>query len=153
MDTFRAASGESAAREGAVREIAARMAMAAAAWLDELDPAQRAVAVGRAPSSDAGSDAERRRWFYTPTDHGGLPLGAQRPAQQRLAHQLVATGLSPAGYGTVATIIGLENVLDYVEGEALSTVCRAQAKEKKDFVPIPIAVDVWSAEYPASRSR
>ena len=116
MDTFRAASGESAAREGAVREIAARMAMAAAAWLDELDPAQRAVAVGRAPSSDAGSDAERRRWFYTPTDHGGLPLGAQRPAQQRLAHQLVATGLSPAGYGTVATIIGLENVLDYVEG-------------------------------------
>ena len=116
MDTFRAASGESAAREGAVREIAARMAMAAAAWLDALDPAQRGVAVGRAPSSDSGSDAERRRWFYTPTDHGGLPLGAQRPAQQRLAHQLVATGLSPAGYGTVATIIGLENVLDYVEG-------------------------------------
>jgi hypothetical protein len=92
------------------------MAVAAAAWLDALDPAQRAVAVGGAPSPDAGSDAERRRWFYTPTDHGGLPLGAQRPAQQRLAHQLVATGLSPAGYGTVATIIGLENVLDYVEG-------------------------------------
>jgi len=92
------------------------MAAAAAAWLDALDPAQRAVAAGAAPSPDAGSDAERRRWFYTPTDHGGLTLGAQRPAQQRLAHQFVATGLSTAGYVTVATIVGLDNVLDHVEG-------------------------------------
>jgi hypothetical protein len=116
VDTFEAAGGGSVAREDAAREIAARMALAAAAWLDALDPAQRTVVAGRAPSPDAGSDAERRRWFYTPTDHGGLPLGAQRPAQQSLAHQLVATGLSPAGYGTVATVIGLENVLDRVEG-------------------------------------
>jgi len=92
------------------------MAAAAAAWLDALDPAQRAVATGRAPSPDAESDAERRRWFYTPTDHGGLTLHAQRPRQQQLAHQLVAAGLSEAGYVTVATIIGLDNVLDRVEG-------------------------------------
>ena len=103
-------------REAAAREVAARMAAAAAAWLDALDPAQRAAATGRAPSADAGSDAERRRWFYTPTDHGGLTLGAQRPAQQRLAHQLVASGLSVAGYVTVATIVGLDNVRDQVEG-------------------------------------
>ena len=70
----------------------------------------------RAPSADAGADAERRRWFYTPTDHGGLTLGAQRQAQQRLAHRLVASGLSAAGYVTVATIVGLDNVLDRVEG-------------------------------------
>src|SRR6201996_3935535 len=92
------------------------MAAAAAAWLDALDPAQRAMATGDVPSADAESDAERRRWFYTPTDHGGLTLGAQRPAQQSLAHKLIATGLSAAGYVTVATIIGLENVLDQVEG-------------------------------------
>src|SRR6188472_283943 len=92
------------------------MAAAAAAWLDALDPAQRAVATGRAPGADAESDAERRRWFYTPTDHGGLTLGAQRPAQQRLAFRLVASGLSVAGYNTVATIVGLDNVLDLVEG-------------------------------------
>ncbi|MDQ2815149.1 MAG: DUF3500 domain-containing protein [Actinomycetota bacterium] len=92
------------------------MAAAAAAWLDALDPAQRAEATGGPPSPDAEPDAERRRWFYTPTDHGGLPLNAQRPAQQRLAHQLVASGLSAAGYVTVATIVGLENVLDQVEG-------------------------------------
>jgi hypothetical protein len=104
------------AREAAAREAAARMAAAAAAWLDALDPGQRAMATGGAPSPDTESDAERRRWFYTPTDHGGLSLGAQRPAQQSLAHQLVAAGLSAAGYVTAATIIGLDNVLDYVEG-------------------------------------
>jgi Protein of unknown function (DUF3500) len=110
------AAREVAAREVAAREVASRMATAAAAWLDALDPAQRAAAAGDAPSPDAECDAERRRWFYTPTDHGGLPLNAQRPAQQRLAHQLVASGLSTAGYVTVATIIGLDNVLDEVEG-------------------------------------
>ena len=107
---------EAAAREAAAREAGARMATAAAAWLDTLDPAQRAVATGSAPSPDAESDAERRRWYYTPPDPGGLTLGGQRPAQQRLAHQLVATGLSTAGYVTLATIIGLDNVLDHAEG-------------------------------------
>jgi Protein of unknown function (DUF3500) len=111
-----AAGREAAGREAAGREVAARMASAAAAWLEALEPGQRAVASGSAPSPDADLDAERRRWFYTPTDHGGLTLGEQRPAQQRLAHQLVATGLSTAGYVTVATIVGLDNVLDMVEG-------------------------------------
>ena len=100
----------------AAREAAARMASAAAAWLDALDPAQRVLATGNAPSPDAEPDAERRRWYYTPTDHGGLTLSAQGPAQQRLAHQLVATGLSTPGYVTVAAIIGLDNVLDHLEG-------------------------------------
>ncbi len=109
-------TGVRADRDAVAREVAARMAAAAVAWLDALDPGQRAEAAGGAPSPDAGADADRRRWFYTPTDHGGLPLGAQRPAQQRLAHQLVASGLSTAGYVTVATIVGLDNVLDQVEG-------------------------------------
>jgi len=109
-------TGTAASRDAAARDVATRMAAAAAAWLDSLDPGQRTVATGTAPSPDASEDAERRRWFYTPTDHGGLPLGDQRPAQQRLAHRLVATGLSAAGYVTVATIIGLDNVLDRLEG-------------------------------------
>jgi hypothetical protein len=107
-------------RDAAAREVAAQMAAAAAAWLDALEPAQRAVATGNPPSPAAEADAERRLWFYTPTDHGGLTLGAQRPAQQQLAHRLVATGLSTAGYVTVATIIGLDNVLDQVEGWSVS---------------------------------
>jgi len=110
------AAREVAAREVAAREVAARMAEAAHDWLEALDAGQRAVATGAAPSADADADAERRRWFYTPTDHGGLTLGAQRPRQQQLAHKLVASGLSEAGYVTVAAVVGLDNVLDRVEG-------------------------------------
>jgi hypothetical protein len=91
------------------------MAEAAREWLDTLSDDQRGVARGAEPAYDAG-DAERRRWFYTPTDHGGLPLAAQGPAQQRAAMRLVATGLSTPGFVTVATVMGLENVLDQTEG-------------------------------------
>jgi hypothetical protein len=97
------------------RAVAERMADAARTWLDSLDAAQRRIATGVAPAGD-DSDAERRRWFYTPTDHGGLTLHEQLPPQQRGAMRLVASGLSTAGYVTVATTIGLENVLDQVEG-------------------------------------
>jgi hypothetical protein len=87
------------------------MVDAARAWLDGLDDTQRATAMLPWPS-----DEERHRWYYTPTDHGGLPLGRMRPAQQSLAMQLVATGLSRPGYVAASTIMGLENVLDQVEG-------------------------------------
>lgn len=97
------------------RTAADRMAAAAADWLDALDPAQRGIASGATPGDDP-ADAERLRWFYTPTDHGGLTVHQQRPAQHRLAMRLVASGLSVAGYVTVATVMGLENVLDHVEG-------------------------------------
>jgi hypothetical protein len=97
------------------REVAADMAEAARAWLDTFDAEQRTIGQGAVPADDR-SDNERRRWFYTPTDHGGLTIHQQRPAQHRAAMRLVSTGLSPAAYVTVATIIGLENVLDYTEG-------------------------------------
>ncbi|MGZ4506230.1 MAG: DUF3500 domain-containing protein [Blastococcus sp.] len=98
------------------REVAEAMAVAATAWLDSLDPDQRTLAHWAGPDEDAEAEAERLRWYYTPTDHGGLPLNRQRPAQQSLAMQLVASGLSTAGYVTVCTLLGLENVLDHVEG-------------------------------------
>ncbi|MEU8821767.1 DUF3500 domain-containing protein [Actinoplanes sp. NPDC048796] len=97
-------------RRSTRREVAAAMTSAAVSWLDLLDATQRPAATG---TVDGG---ERLRWFYTPTDHGGLTLHEQRPAQQRAAMKLVASGLSRAGYVTVATIIGLENVLDHTEG-------------------------------------
>jgi Protein of unknown function (DUF3500) len=97
------------------REVADRMAEAAHAWLDTLDAEQRRIAQGAVPS-DAASDNERRRWFYTPTDHGGLTVHQQQPAEQRAAMRLISTGVSPSAFVTVATIMGLENVLDYIEG-------------------------------------
>lgn len=101
--------------DGPARAVARRMAEAAAEWLATLDAGRRRVAVGAVPADDP-ADAERRRWFYTPTDHGGLTFHAQRPAQQRAAMRLVASGLSAPAYVTVATVIGLENVLDHTEG-------------------------------------
>jgi len=102
------------ASDGA-RVVAERMSAAAQAWLETLDDQQRAVAVGAGPHPDAEHDAERRRWFYTPTDHGGLTLHQQRPAQQRRAMALLGTGTSRAGYVSAATVMGLENVLDHTE--------------------------------------
>lgn len=89
------------------------MAEAATAWLDTLDGDQRSAGTGEGP---LGADEERRRWFYTPTDHGGLTLHAQRPGQQQRAMRLVASGLSEAGFAAVATVMGLENVLDRAQG-------------------------------------
>jgi hypothetical protein len=93
------------------RGIVACMAEAANALLDTLSPEQRRVA-----QWDFPSDEERRLWFYAPTDHGGLTIAEMRPLQQRLSMKLLANGLSEAGYVTAATIMGLENVLDRLEG-------------------------------------
>lgn len=87
------------------------MAEAAAHMLDGFDAEQRALASWPFPA-----DEERSTWFYTPTDHHGLPLASMTGRQQRDTHRLVATGLSTAGYVTAATIMGLENVLDHTEG-------------------------------------
>lgn len=94
--------------------VASAMADAASRWLAALNRVQRDVGFWAAPGGDV--EQERRRWFYTPTDHGGLALGAQSPLQQRFALTLVAAGLSAEGFDLVATILGTENVLDRVEG-------------------------------------
>ena len=93
------------------RDVARHMAEASMAFLEALEPEQRALAQWAFPA-----DHERRRWFYTPTDHGGLALSSMSSRQQRLALRMVSTGLSRPGYVTVATIIGLDNILDELEG-------------------------------------
>lgn len=93
---------------GAVVE---RMAEAATGLLAALAPDQR-----RKATFDFSGEDERRRWFYTPTDHGGLPLVEMGPSQQQHTHRLVASGLSVPGYVTASTIMGLENTLDMQEG-------------------------------------
>lgn len=96
---------------GSPAAVAQRMGEAAVTFLASLTPEQRAQATF--PFTD---QEERTRWFYTPNPRNGLPLAAMDRDQQRLAHQLVATGLSRAGYVTASTIIGLEATLDYLEG-------------------------------------
>ena len=92
------------------------MTRAVVELLDSLDPDQRTAI--SFPFSGSGS-GERTTWFYTPTDHGGLPLAAMDSRQHRLVHRLIATGLSTAGYVTTAVILGQENVLDHLEGFAV----------------------------------
>ncbi|MDE2639742.1 MAG: DUF3500 domain-containing protein, partial [Chloroflexota bacterium] len=88
-----------------------RMAAIADDFLAALDPKGRGCA--QLPFTD---EDERTRWFYTPVLRAGLPLRDMDPAQQRLAHRLLALGLSAPGYVTASTIIGLENTLDAEEG-------------------------------------
>src|SRR5262245_20026384 len=99
MSTVRSDS----AAQAETAAVAARMAEAAAGLLGALTPEQRARA-----TFDFPAEHERRRWFYTPTDHGGLPLGEMNPVQQQRTLRLVSTGLSEPGFVTAATIIGLE---------------------------------------------
>lgn len=91
--------------------LAARMAEAASAFLESLDASARDTAHWPYPSHD-----ERTRWFYTPTDHGGAVIGDLEAPARRLAMRLLDSGLSRPGYVTAATIMGLENVLDQLEG-------------------------------------
>ncbi len=90
--------------------VARQMTDAASRLIDALDPAQSKIACRPFPDED-----ERRLWFYTPTDHGGLDFGRMTAVQHQLVHQLVAAGLSLAGYATAAAIMGLENTLDRIE--------------------------------------
>jgi hypothetical protein len=92
-------------------QAAARMSQAALEFLDSIDGEQRKAAQWPSPAEE-----ERLRWYYTPTDHGGLALGDMRPKQQQLALKVLSTGLSRPAYVTACTIIGLDNVLDELEG-------------------------------------
>jgi len=89
---------------------AAAMAAAAGRLLDLLDDGQR-----RRAGLGFPGEPERSRWFYTPTDHGGLTLADCTPAQSQAALRLLATGLSPAGYAMAAAIMGHELVLERLE--------------------------------------
>ena len=93
------------------RDLVARMGEATANFLASLAPDQRRKCV-----LEFVDQEKRSRWFYTPGPRDGLPLAEMDRRQHQLAHQLVATGLSRAGYVTAATIIGLETTLDAIEG-------------------------------------
>jgi Protein of unknown function (DUF3500) len=96
-------------------QIADKMTAAAEQWLASLSREQRPLGHWRTPSADLHAE-ERMRWFYTPTDHGGLTVGEQRPHQQQHVMRLLSTALSDEAYVSVVTIMGLENILDRLEG-------------------------------------
>jgi len=90
-----------------IHNLVQRMGEAAVNFRDSLAPDQRAKALS--PFED---DDSRTFWDYVPLSRKGLPLREMDRRQRRLAHQLVASGLSGSGYVTTTTIMGLETTLD-----------------------------------------
>ena len=95
---------------GTVPRTAAAMGGAANRFLELLDDGQRQQAAAGFPG-----EPERTRWFYNPSDHGGLILTDCFPSQRVAALRLLATGLSPAGYHAAAAIMGNELILERLE--------------------------------------
>src|SRR5882757_2687022 len=114
----------------AARAVADRMSEAGDAVLAGVTGAERDQ-LGRVWSAE--TEADRRRWFYTPTDHGGLAVADMTAGQYQRAMALVASGLSEAAYGTVATIMGLENLLDRTEGFAGFDFARDRGRDPGQY--------------------
>src|SRR5262249_28995058 len=91
--------------------IAEAMATAASRWLDSLDDGQRQQAAPGFPG-----EPERSRWFYTPTDHGGLTLTGCTPLQRQAALRPPAPGVSSSRDALAAPLLGHEPDLEAPEG-------------------------------------
>ena len=91
---------------------ATEIADAVRAWLDTLDPAQRARATFPFETD------ERFVWAYTPGDRNGLPIATMTAAQRDAATATVDTALSARGAREVRAVIALEDVLGRIERDA-----------------------------------
>jgi hypothetical protein len=89
--------------------IAGEMAIAAQHLLATLSPEQKAKAQFQM------TDEERKNWHFIPRVRKGLPLKEMNQGQRLLAQALLATGLSPQGYGKAVGIMSLEDVLKEIE--------------------------------------
>lgn len=92
-------------------DTAKRMSDAAGAFLQALNAGQKKKA-----QLDFSDTAERKNWHYVPRERAGLPVKEMDAKQRELAHALIATGVSSAGYEKVKTIMSLEDVLAEIEG-------------------------------------
>lgn len=90
------------------------MFRAAHAFLEGLRPEQRTKA------TYALTNAERENWWFVPRDRNGLTLGEMTADQQKLAHDLLKSGLSQKGYAKATAIVALENILKEI-GDAPNT--------------------------------
>ena len=91
-------------------ETANRMTEAATTLLASFTVEQRTRVVFPLESE------ERLNWHYIPRERQGIPFKEMESSQQKLAHRLIATGLSANGYATALAIMSLETVLKEIEG-------------------------------------
>jgi Protein of unknown function (DUF3500) len=85
------------------------METAAKNFLNSLSPEQRAQATYKF------EDDQRFDWHFIPKPRKGLPLKDMTSYQKKLAHALLAAGLSQHGYIKAVSIMSLEDVLKTME--------------------------------------
>ncbi|HEY6738956.1 MAG TPA: DUF3500 domain-containing protein [Actinopolymorphaceae bacterium] len=90
----------------------ARMTAAAKAFVDALEPDQRAEACAPFDAPD------RREWTYLPGPRPGLALADMTGDQRRRAKDLLATGLSARGLATAEAVMELDGILRDIEQRA-----------------------------------
>jgi hypothetical protein len=89
--------------------VASDMALGANRFLRSLDDAKRSQA------TIAFADEERYNFHYIPRERRGLAYENMTPAQRKLSHALLATGLSHHGMGRALDIMYLDQVLFEIE--------------------------------------
>src|SRR5438046_2158219 len=89
---------------------AEEMAGTASQFLASLTPAQKTKG-----TFDFKTD-ERSNWHYIPKERKGLTIREMTPEQRKLAHRLLASGLSQKGYSKATNVMSLEPVLHELEG-------------------------------------
>ena len=94
----------------AAKDVVERMAEAASDWLASL-PADL-----KAKANPDFADPKREVWYYTPTDHEGVPMADLTVRQVQLAHRLLASGLSLPAYRRATLIMNLEAWSDAAGG-------------------------------------
>src|SRR5579872_3330651 len=80
------------------------MSKAANNFLNSLTPEQKAKATYKF------EDDQRFDWHFIPKERKGLPLREMTGYQTKLAHALLAAGLSQHGYIKAVSIMSLEDV-------------------------------------------
>jgi Protein of unknown function (DUF3500) len=91
-------------------ETALRMAEAARNFLDSLMAEERTRVLFPVESE------ERKNWHYVPRQRKGVPWKEMNGSQRKLAHALIASGLSRTGYTKAMSIMALESILKQLEG-------------------------------------
>jgi len=112
MDRIHRPDPNSAIQAGQESETALRMAETARKFLDTLTAEERMRIVFPVES------AERKNWHYVPRERRGIPWKEMSGTQRKLAHALVAGGLSRTGYTKAMSIMALESILKQIEGPA-----------------------------------
>lgn len=93
-------------------ELSDRLTRETADVLAQLDDAQARLA--RLPFDET----ERRTWFYWPAERRGVPLWRLDRSQTKAVHRLLGAVLPLPTFARMATIMGLDEVLDQIERHA-----------------------------------